>query len=371
MKKRILTIALITLIVQMSFSQKSTETVRDNFREFTLKSETLQREIIILIWLPNDYDSNNENYGVHYVIGGENRFEYYVGAYNYFSLTGDFPKSIIIRAIPNPSFNNNFQEIEKANSFVSYLQNELFPYIDKEYRTNSFRSLWGQSNSGTFTLYCFLKNPDLFTAYFMSAPYGLENVKISDIEKIDANSQYSKYLYMSFGTEDDKGQLEQYSNFKKNIDSGQFKNLIFNLDILDSENHQSIILRNIPDALQAFYSDTEYMIKNYGSFQIEALKKHYSEMSQKYGFEIKAPEEKLTGLAFQMYRRKHYQKAENILLYCIEIYPETKSVKYNLLGGVYEKGGDTQKSIRYYEKDLEIYPEKDWTKNKLKELDAK
>lgn len=84
-------------------------------------------------------------------------------------------------------------ELCNENYPVHYLQNELTPYIDRTFRTNSFRSLWGQSNSGAFTFYCFTSKPELFNAYFMSAPYGLKNFQQSTIERIDNDLKHSKF----------------------------------------------------------------------------------------------------------------------------------------------------------------------------------
>ncbi len=49
MKKRILVTGIITLIFQISYSQISNKIIRDNFREFTFKSEVLQRDMSVLI----------------------------------------------------------------------------------------------------------------------------------------------------------------------------------------------------------------------------------------------------------------------------------------------------------------------------------
>ncbi len=142
----------------------------------------------------------------------------------------------------------------------------------------------------------------------------------------------------------------------------------FKFDLLDSENHQSIILRNIPDALQSFYSGLSYEIKDYKTFQLDLLKEHYFKLSQKYGYTIKIPEVRLILIGIEMIKLNYYLKAEEVLLYCTSLYPSSKSAKFNLLGEVYSKLEDIEKAVLYYEKDLETYPNNEWTKNKLKEI---
>ncbi len=81
------------------------------------------------------------------------------------------------------------------NAAISITESILgkYPYIDSSFRTNAFRSLWGQSNSGAFTFYSFIREPELFNTYFMSAPYGLKNFQQSTIERIDNDLKHSKF----------------------------------------------------------------------------------------------------------------------------------------------------------------------------------
>jgi uncharacterized protein len=53
----------------------------------------------------------------------------------------------------------------RAEAFLSFIEKELIPSIEKTYRTNGQRILKGQSLSGLFTLYALLTKPTLFEAY--------------------------------------------------------------------------------------------------------------------------------------------------------------------------------------------------------------
>ncbi len=101
----------------------------------------------------------------------------------------------------------------------------------------------------------------------------------------------------------------------------RIKKLKFNFDLLDHEIHPSIILRNIPDALRSYNNSLTFIIPNFKTFEIDSLKKHYTELSKQYGYDIKIPEERLNRIGFEILRAQYYQKSENILLYCIDLYP--------------------------------------------------
>jgi len=53
----------------------------------------------------------------------------------------------------------------RAEDFLSFIEKELIPSIEKTYRTNGQRILKGQSLSGLFTLYALLTKPTLFEGY--------------------------------------------------------------------------------------------------------------------------------------------------------------------------------------------------------------
>ena len=59
-----------------------------------------------------------------------------------------------------------------AGDFVRFLQEELTPFIEANYRTNGRRILCGQSFSSVLALYSFLRAPDAFDDYVLSS-FGL------------------------------------------------------------------------------------------------------------------------------------------------------------------------------------------------------
>ena len=50
----------------------------------------------------------------------------------------------------------------KAENFISFLETELLPHIDKNYRTNGKKTIRGRSLSGLFVMYAFISKPQLF-----------------------------------------------------------------------------------------------------------------------------------------------------------------------------------------------------------------
>jgi predicted alpha/beta superfamily hydrolase len=58
-----------------------------------------------------------------------------------------------------------------ADKFLSFIRDELIPFIESNYRVSSMdRALSGTSSSGLFTLYALFQHPELFQRYFASSP---------------------------------------------------------------------------------------------------------------------------------------------------------------------------------------------------------
>lgn len=57
-----------------------------------------------------------------------------------------------------------------AAAFLTFIEKEVMPFIDREYRTNKERAIYGHSMGGMFTTYVLFNRPDLFDMVFIGAP---------------------------------------------------------------------------------------------------------------------------------------------------------------------------------------------------------
>jgi len=52
----------------------------------------------------------------------------------------------------------------RANQYLDFIREELIPHIEKTYRTEKFRVLFGTSNTGFTAVYALFRNPDMADA---------------------------------------------------------------------------------------------------------------------------------------------------------------------------------------------------------------
>ena len=170
-------------------------------------SDVLHEERIVLVSLPEDYRKSDQTYPVLFKLDGDkgNFMQASAAAYYLFDMT-DAPDPIII-GIENTDRNRDMLPDQKADSFIQFIHNELIPFIDKNYRTNGFRILSGQSLSSVLALYSFLKLPDSFDAYILgSFGFYKESLAVLFENELKRNSDLKsvgkKYLFVGNGKRD-------------------------------------------------------------------------------------------------------------------------------------------------------------------------
>ncbi len=90
-----------------------------------------------------------------------------------------------------------------ADSYYSFLEKELIPYIEKQYSTNGTRSIIGHSFGGLFTYYCLLKEKKLFNNHFALSPsLWVDYSNIFNYETLyhKTNKSINAYLFMANGS---------------------------------------------------------------------------------------------------------------------------------------------------------------------------
>jgi predicted alpha/beta superfamily hydrolase len=174
-----------------------------NYRK--IYSNVLHEERILLISLPEDYGKSDKTYPVLFKLDGdkENFLQAFSAAFYLFDMTENAPDPIII-GIENTDRNRDMLPDQKANYFIQFIHTELIPFVDRNYRTNGFRILCGQSLSSLFALYSFLEQPDIFDAYILgSFGFYKESLSVLFENELKRNSDLksigTKYLFVGNG----------------------------------------------------------------------------------------------------------------------------------------------------------------------------
>src|SRR5215218_6856134 len=220
---------------------------------FRLYSKNVADSFSVYVNLPNNYKPEQKaNYPVVYLLDANLYFDVVASVLTKYSDVGLAPSVILVGigyrdfqtmdSLRNrdDTYPTAIQEYEMsvsggADKFLSFINNELVPKIDKEYKADtSKRILMGHSLGGYFTSYTFLQDllgkSNSFSSYIAASPsihynkyYLLSQLKAISSQK---NRQKKISIYITYGGQEDAESKHDSSVIKLNSLSNQLSNLI-------------------------------------------------------------------------------------------------------------------------------------------------
>lgn len=131
----------------------------------------------------------------------------------------------------------------KAHQFLHYIESELIPFIDSNYRTTEYQTISGHSRSGLFVLYTLIECPNLFHARFCySTPaWRFDNMIINKLNASLKNMKHFPKCYLFFSVGEDKNPniKSSFSVLDSMLNQKNIKGLKWNSYLTPMANHQS------------------------------------------------------------------------------------------------------------------------------------
>ena len=226
-----------------------------------MESDVLGEERQIMVYLPRGYEQTTTKYPVLYLLDGRTHFQHASSTVNFLSRNGRIPQLIIV-AIVNvdrtrdftPTSMENRPESGGFDTFISYLQDELFPYVEKNYRTSAYRLLEGHSLGGMFSIHVLFKYPKMFQAHFAMSPYLMwdNNYVLSQaLEALQKPMTYKNYLYITLG--DEANYVEPLGKLTGMLETKKPDGLEWHYVDMDSDNHGTVPLKSLYYGLEKLY----------------------------------------------------------------------------------------------------------------------
>lgn len=244
-------------------------------------SKELNEKRTLNIYLPEGYNENDTvRYQVIYLLDGsaDEDFIHVAGLvqFNNFPWIERFPKSIVV-GIANIDRRRDFSlptsiEADKkqwpttggSQKFISFIEKDLQPFIQQQYKTNSSRMLIGQSFGGLLATEILLKKPTLFNQYVIISPslwWNGGSLLKEKSDLLDSTFGEQTSVYIGVGKEGlapgasahvmevDANLLAEKLSLAKN------KKVKVYFDYLPEENHATIGHQAVINAFRKFYFD--------------------------------------------------------------------------------------------------------------------
>ncbi len=328
---------------------------------YTLPSKVLDEDRKLSIRLPKSYQDTEKSYPVIYLTDGENHFGHGVSAVTTLEEYEMMPESIVI-AIPNLKDTRLRDLVYESDKFISFIQDELKPFVNSNFRTSGIDILFGHSSAGGFTLNILREQTDLFDGYISASPsISMKEERIKQYQDFlkHQDGKVSKSLYITMGGIADEGVAIRPENIEFLItllEDNAPESIAWKYDQHPEQNHMTspylTLFRGLSWVFKDYQSPTFLGYESFKEFGgIKNLKGHFKNRYNKYQTPAQIPEHVLIGLGYTFINEQAYDEASQILKTSLELYPDSHGT-HNALGTLYMKNKRKTKGLASFEQAL-------------------
>lgn len=341
--------------------------------QYILKSEILQEDRPIIISLPIGYKDSKANYPVLYLLDGLGNIKHQIGTVELLTESGIISPMIIVGIesldrsrdlTPSNAGQDVYGGTGKfgipqsggAPKFLQFLENELIPFVEANFRTHPYRLLEGHSFGGLFSTYALMEKPEIFDAFIIQAPalwWNKEEMTEKAKEFFKSNSNLDKSVYFGIGGGDGWGMRQELIRYVDVIKQNEPKNFHWMHEEIGDEEHDDARLLLNYYGLKFVFSDlkaSEDLLKNYNE---EAFLKGEQDLTDKYGKNARRPAGDYFDIITKLLNDENNLGAITVLKRASEAYPKY-AMLLNNLAQLYEKTNQIDKAIEAYKSGIKI-----------------
>ena len=357
-----------------------------------VESRVLKEDRKVSIYLPESYAQGRDyhRYPVLYVRDGGKFFHSFSGAVQHLAsdATPHVPEMIVVAIVETDRVRDSssthslqgftgktdegFKSSGGGQNFLRFLEQELVPYIDREFRTSSYRIYCGYSFTGLSVIEEFLDEDTIFDAFLMLDPswwwddYSMEK----RAGAVLTGRKFNRVQVFMAAT----GEAYPEKYFIKARDISSLAEILrranpagleWKFERYSDESHHSMALRALYDGLTYFFRGYKPSLHE---LYIEPgkLRSRYETISARLGEQLSLREDLLTFFGEQFLRDfKEPEKAISYFEMATDAYPKSWEA-WNALGEAYMAKGDTRRASSMYERSLQLNPQNENARKILK-----
>jgi hypothetical protein len=356
----------------------------------TVHSKILAEKRVVWIYNPDKgigTDEAKTRYPVIYLLDGDWHFSSVVGILEQMSfINGNTicPEMIVVGiTIPDryrdltPTCDSIFSKNSGGNKkFISFIKNELIPYVDSTYPVTSYKMLIGHSLGGLTAMNTLVTYPKLFNAYVAIDPsmWWDNQSSLKETERILSDYNFENIsLFLAIANSMDRGMdtatirkdntrntlpIRSILELSDLLNSTKGHQLNYKVKYYNNENHGSIPHIATYDALHFVFNFYNFPMtkKDYADTTMSLgnrIERHYKIISEKMGYKINPSESTINTLGYNALYLKNLALAEFLFKLNVNNYPDSYNA-YDSFGDYYTAVGDFEQATRMYKKALSI-----------------
>ncbi len=355
-------IIIFLIVSARSFAQEKATEVIDFGSKFTLESKILNETRTYWVRLPASYSNpryDKQSYPVMYVLDGKSAFFPLLGVVSFMSekesVNFQIPEMIVVGIdtenrlkdlTPNPTTRmpdgqeakTEAQKLMMAGggggeAFFKFLTEELFPRIEKDYRTLPYRMYVGHSLGGLTTAYTLLKHPGIFTSYLSidgslwwdngkyvrEASLDLQGMKSTTVQRV-----YISVVDSAQAGAGNKFHVQCIHQFSKALKDQGPANVQSTLEVIKDTDHSSI-------PLLSWYNGFRYIFEGYDvshyafTANPQLIESHYANLENTIGLKMPPPQDVIEIVLHYLTAPNRYPNKEKALMVAnigLKYYPQ-------------------------------------------------
>ena len=207
---------------------------------------------------------------------------------------------LIIVFLPNSSGearSRDYTPSQQADQFLDFIEFELLPYIDANFRTEPLNILSGESRSGLLVVHSLLNRPHLFGAHIATSPalWHDDNMVISEARQfLQSTDSLRNFLYMNIGGEENENISNSFDRMDFVLRRMAPAGLNWQADFAEFESHGTTRPLGHYIALRKFFTNWDKPWNDIPTFDVfdekgglDMMINRYQALSAEYGYTVK------------------------------------------------------------------------------------
>lgn len=299
--------------------------------KITVHSEILSEDRVFLIDLPTSYEESERDYPVLFQIqGSETLFHKATGTIRFLNEMRDKNPPMIVVNILFTNYRRDIFPVQLqrvpgtggSDNFIKFISDELIPYLEENYRVSDYRMIFGQSNTGMFSIYALLAHPELFDVCIAASPsvgHGDNFMYQLTDSLLTVNQFTNKKLFMTHALDDPLTSIvgDALPGFLEILENKAPTGLDWFYQEYPTGGHCPSI--TLEAAIYHIFKDWEIPQSTIDEGPI-AINEYCDKLNNKYGI-IPELRDLMQTTAFDLMRNENYEKAYEFFSYLKKTYP--------------------------------------------------
>lgn len=354
-------------VISKAMANSFSEEALINVQSMTFDSKLLKRKQGVSIYLPKSYQHSSKSYPVVYVLDSDFLLNTAIDVTTTRASRDLMPESIIVGLSTKSSASRlsiampmkrekGSDQISFANAkpelFLAFLQQELMPLVNAEFRTANYATLIGMSPTVGVLLTDYFNDKSIFNAYIaLAADPQLFTVKDEYIADKIANVAQSKTtpFHISRGEFDLANNPTTRTAFEHLETSLKSKNIdSVKSEIIQGGEHYATSIEGINRGFRHIFPETvwqpDYLTLRKSDNPTAALQSFYKNLSKTYGFKTYPIADgywmgfSLGGTTRYLIRNKRSDEAVELLTWALKAQSNNITLQNNLTWALEESG---------------------------------